>query len=190
MPRSPVAFEQFVTALSNLLATTSALAKVRFVVAFPFMGTQSKTKRGKRGKAYRITVNEHSHTVPASEWQYAVSHGWVVPIDGEKVHLARLADGVIARMKNGVMWLESKIKQATTWIYTSWISIERNSPVIQGEYYRRQIERDHCGPRVVVREPEGTWIDRCDWPRTLERACPVGAANEPPPSAVKPCGAT
>jgi hypothetical protein len=125
---------------------------------------EQKRKRGKRGAPYRIRWGLGVTSVTAAEWQRAITDGWIVPETGKT---AVLAKGIVARLRDGVLWLRNLAAKTSAWIYTSWISIERSSPVIQGEYYRRQIERDHCGPRVVVREPEGTWMDRCDWPRAL-----------------------
>lgn len=137
------------------------------------MVEQKPKQRKNRGEHYRLRWGRGVETISATEWNRAVADGWIVPEAGKT---AILAKGIVARLRDGVLWLRNLAAKATTWIYTSWISIERNSPVIQGEYYRRQIERDHCGPRVTVREPEGTWLDRCDWrdwrggPRTLQGA--------------------
>jgi len=128
---------------------------------------EQKRKRGNRGDHYRVRWGRGVETISATEWKRAVSGGWIVPEAGKT---AVLATGIVARLRDGVLYLRNLAAKTSVWIYTSWISIDRQSPIIQGEYYRRQVEKDHCGPRVVVREPEGTWLDRCDWPRTLQGA--------------------
>lgn len=126
---------------------------------------EEKRKRGNRGEHYRIRWGRGVETVPAADWNRAVADQMIVPEAGKT---AVLAAGVVARLRGRVLWLHNLVTKVSYWIYTSWISVERHSPIIQGEYYRRQIEHDHCGPRVTVREPEGTWMDRCDWSRTLQ----------------------
>ena len=66
------------------------------------MITQSKTKRTKRGKPYRIDWGMGVTSVTAAEWQYAVAGGWIVP---ETRKTAVLAEGIVARLRDGVLWL-------------------------------------------------------------------------------------
>ena len=63
--------------------------------------------------------------------------------------------------------LEDLAEKALIWIYTSWISIDRMSPIIQGEYFVRDIQREYGNLRSKPVEPDGDWLDRCDWKVSL-----------------------
>lgn len=98
--------------------------------------------------------------VNAATFHRAVASGWIVKA-GERRGV--LAHGVIARWRDGALWLLNEVKQAAVWIYTSWLAVERVSPIIEGPYFRRTLEREHCGPRIVPRRDPRPWWARCDW---------------------------
>lgn len=112
---------------------------------------------GKRRKPYRILWGgEESYTVNAGEFARALASGWVVRVADR---VAKIADGVRARLEDGALRLESGAAKLY-FIYTSWIAIERHGPH-RGEYYEKAIEREHCGPRVVPRDSGLPWWERC-----------------------------
>lgn len=133
------------------------------------------TKHGPRRRPYRVRWGnnyQHTETVTAAEWQRARADGWITPVENPDGSLsdrvARVAGDVIATLRNGVLWLRNKIKKTFYKIYTSWIAVERAAPH-RGEYYQRDLERFHCGPRIVKSEPDGNWLERCDWRKSLEK---------------------
>lgn len=118
-------------------------------------------KHGKRRRPYRILWAGGSQTVSAADWQRAIADGWTVPAkrdDGQiSDRIARLADGVIAKLRDGVLWLRSKVHQIETWIYTSWRAIDRTAPIIRGEFWRQEIERQYA---PVAPNPDADIVDR------------------------------
>lgn len=137
-----------------MLAVTDPLSKCVLWRLSAFM-------RKNRGAKYKIEWGTaEPYSVNAETFHRAIASGWLTPT-GERT--ATLATGVIARLRDGALWLLNEIKQAAIWIYTSWLAIDRISPIIQGDYFKRTLEREHCGARIVKREPKGTWWERCDW---------------------------
>lgn len=114
-----------------------------------------------RGIQFKIEWGgAEAHSVTAKVFRRAVASGWIEPTCANR---AKLAHGVIARWRDGALWLLNKAKQAAVWIYTSWLAVERVSPIIEGPYFRRTLEREHCGPRIVPRRDPRPWWARCDW---------------------------
>lgn len=116
---------------------------------------------GKRRTPYRIELaSGATHTTNAKQYAQALASGWIVPV---KDKLARIADGVRAVLVDGVLRLESAARRGYYFIRTSWAAIDRLGP-IQGEYWHRAIQREHCGPRVVVVDSGLPWWERCPGP--------------------------
>lgn len=114
---------------------------------------------GKRRKPYRVLWGgDEPYTTNAAEFARALASGWIVVVADR---VAEIADGVRARLEDGTLKLESGTELYS--IYTSWIAVERHGPH-QGEYWRRAIERDHCGPRVVPYDSGLPWYERCPGP--------------------------
>lgn len=104
------------------------------------------------------------HNVSREVFNRALASGWIVRTAEST---AVVAHGVKAALRAGALCLEDLAEKALIWIYTSWISIDRDSPVIQGEYYMRDIQKEYGNLRSKRVEPDGTWIDRCDWKVSL-----------------------
>lgn len=135
-----------------MLAVTRAGIRAP-VAAFCFMR--------KRGSKYRVEWGgDEPLSVSAFDFHRAISSGWLRAVDEKR---AVLADGVRALFRAGVVWLVDEVKRQFFRLYTSWIAIERVSPIVQGPYYQRTLEQEHCGPRSVEIGPEGPWWERCNW---------------------------
>lgn len=104
------------------------------------------------------------HVVSRDVFNRALASGWIVRTADDA---AVVAHGVKAALHAGALCLEDMAKKAMIWIYTSWISIDRDSPIIQGEYFVRDIQREYGNIKSKKVEPDGTWIDRCDWGASL-----------------------
>lgn len=113
------------------------------------------------------------HVVSRDVFNRALASGWIIRTGA---HVAVVARGVKAALRAGTLCLEDLAEKALIWIYTSWISIDRISPIIQGEYFVRDIQseyfvcdiRDKYGNlRSKPVEPDGNWLDRCDWKVSL-----------------------
>lgn len=119
------------------------------------------TKHGPRRRPYRILWQGGSQTVSAADWQRAIADGWIVPAkrdDGQASdRIAQLADGVIARLTDGVLWLRNKLRQIETWIYTSWRAIDRSAPMVRGEFWQKEVERQYA---PVAPNPDADIVDR------------------------------
>lgn len=98
----------------------------------------------RQSKKFYVQFDNSNHRL--SGWQYArlVAAGFAIVIEER---LARLRKGVQAELRCGELWVCDP-----NWLYTSWISIDRMAPV-RGEYYKKQLERDHCVPKGVRVEP-------------------------------------
>jgi hypothetical protein len=104
------------------------------------------------------------HVVSREVFNRALASGWIVRTADDA---AVVAHGVKAALHAGALCLEDIAKKAMIWIYTSWISIDRDSPIIQGEYFVRDIQREYGNVKSKKVEPDGTWIERCDWEVSL-----------------------
>lgn len=104
------------------------------------------------------------HVVSRDVFNRALASGWIIRTGSD---VAVVAHGVKAALRAGALCLEDLAEKALIWIYTSWISIDRMSPVIQGEYFVRDIRNEYGNLRSKKVEPDGTWIDRCDWKVSL-----------------------
>lgn len=115
------------------------------------------------------------HVVSREVFNRALASGWIVADrptvdEGGKIvpsTSACVAPGVKAALHAGALCLEDMAHKALIWIYTSWISIDRDSPIIQGEYFTRDIQREYGNLKSKKVEADGTWIDRCDWEASL-----------------------
>ena len=117
--------------------------------------------RKQRGKKIKIDWGcSEPYSVSIAEFHRAVASGWLIPAGENR---AVLPPGVIGRLRDGALWLLNEVKQTTYWIYTSWLAVDRVSPIIQGPYFQRTLEREHCGPRVVRQESKEPWWKRADW---------------------------
>jgi len=117
-------------------------------------------------KKYTIIWSDRlaGHVVSREVFNRAIASGWIVRTADDA---AVVAHGVKAALHAGALCLEDMARKAMIWIYTSWISIDRNSPVIQGEYFVRDIQREYGNIKSKKVEADGTWIDRCDWEASL-----------------------
>lgn len=100
------------------------------------------------------------HVVSREVFNHALASGWIIRTADDA---AVVAHGVKAALRAGALCLEDMAEKVLIWIYTSWISIDRMSPVIQGEYFVRDIQREYGNMKSKKVEPDGTWIERCDW---------------------------
>jgi len=115
------------------------------------------------------------HVVSREVFNRAIASQWIIAEpstvdENGKIVLstsARVAHGVKAALRAGALCLEDLAEKALIWIYTSWISIDRMSPVIQGEYFVRDIRDEYGNLRSKPVEPDGDWLDRCDWKVSL-----------------------
>jgi hypothetical protein len=80
---------------------------------------------------------------------------------------ARVAHGVKASLHAGALCLEDMAHKAIIWIFTSWISIDRDSPRHQDDDFTRYIQCEYGNLKSKKVEPDGTWIERCDWEVSL-----------------------
>lgn len=108
--------------------------------------------------------SEGVHGVSREVFNRAIASGWII---ATSQNTAVVAHGVWAELRAGVLCLKDTARKALIWIYTSWISIDRDSPVIQGEYYMRDIQKEYGNLRSKRVEPDGGWIERCDWEVSL-----------------------
>jgi len=139
------------------------MQKCLTLALFAFMNRRhSPNKRRK----YSIVWggNEGIHDVSREVFRQAIASGWIVPTSD---NVATVARGVWAELRAGVLCLKDTARKALIWIYTSWISIDRMSPIIQGEYFVRDIQREYGNLRSKPVEPDGDWLDRCDWKVSL-----------------------
>jgi len=104
------------------------------------------------------------HVVSRDVFNRALASGWIIRTADDA---AVVAHGVKAALRAGALCLEDLAEKALIWIYTSWISIDRMSPIIQGEYFVRDIQREYGNLRSKPVEPDGDWLDRCDWKVSL-----------------------
>lgn len=134
---------------------------VSALALFVFMSTRRSLK-----KHCEIVWRDNAptHHISRETFNKAIASGWIVQT-GERI--ATIAHGVKAQLHNGVLWLEDAAAKATIWIYTSWISINRISPVIEGDYYKRELLSQYGNVKSHRPEPDGTWIERCDWKESL-----------------------
>jgi hypothetical protein len=126
---------------------------------------------------YTILWGKHlaGHVVSREVFNRAVASQWIIAEpstmdeNGNMIPStsARVAHGVKAALHAGALCLEDMAHKAIIWIYTSWISIDRDSPIIQGEYFVRDIQREYGSLKSKKVEPDGTWIERCDWAVSL-----------------------
>ena len=127
-------------------------------------------------RKYKIIWNDriagHVGVVSRETWKAAIASGWIVPMAEECV--AVVAFGVKVTFKNGMLWLEDTYRKALIWIYTSWIAIDRNSPVIEGDYWKRELLKQYGNIKSHRPEPVGDdckhpgeqcplWVRRLDW---------------------------
>lgn len=104
------------------------------------------------------------HVVSRDVFNRALASGWITRAGSD---VAVVAHGVKAALRAGALCLEDMAKKAMIWIYTSWISIDRISPIIQGEYFVRDIRDEYGNLKSKPVEPDGDWLDRCDWKVSL-----------------------
>lgn len=111
------------------------------------------------------------HVVSRGTFVRAVASGWIVPTADDT---AVIAPGVKAILCAGALCLEDVARKAMVWIYTSWIAIDRNSPVIEGEYYHCELLKQYGNIKSHRPEPVGEdckhsgeqcapWVRRMNW---------------------------
>lgn len=117
-------------------------------------------------KKYTIIWSDKlaGHVVSREVFNRALASGWIIRTADDA---AVVAHGVKAALHAGALCLEDMARKAMIWIYTSWISIDRDSPVIQGEHWEREIVKQYGNIKSHRVEPDGTWIERCDWKASL-----------------------
>lgn len=123
-------------------------------------------------RKYRIIWNDRlaGHVVSREVFDKAIASGWIIRTADDA---AVVAHGVKAALHAGALCLEDLARKAAVWIYTSWISIDRNSPVIEGEYYHRELLKQYGNVKSHRPEPVGEdckhgsqcapWVRRMDW---------------------------
>jgi hypothetical protein len=84
------------------------------------------------------TMDENGNTIPSTS--------------------ARVAHGVKAVLRAGALCLEDMARKALIWIYTSWISIDRDSPIIQGRGYQDEIEWKYGNSVKEKVVKDGKWV--------------------------------
>lgn len=135
-------------------------------------------------RKYYILWNDKlaGHVVSREVFDKAIASRWIaaepptIDQDGNEVPstVARVVSGVKAALQNGALWLEDAARKAAVWIYTSWISIDRNSPIIEGEYWKRELLKQYGNVKSRRPEPVGEdckhsgeqcapWVRRMDW---------------------------
>jgi hypothetical protein len=97
-----------------------------------------------RDNRYRLRTKTGNHTLSRLRWTRIVAAGLAVVLSD---HLAEARRGVLVELRAGELWVCDP-----TWLYTSWISIDRMAP-IRGEHWQKEVERDHCLPKGVRVEP-------------------------------------
>ncbi len=119
------------------------------------------TKHGKRRRPYRVKWGKGTESVSAAEWQRALADGWIVPVqdkDGKlSDRVAQLARDVVATLKDGILCLKHLKQRAEVFIYTSWRAIDRTAPMVRGEFWRQELERQYA-PKAP--DPDADVIDR------------------------------
>jgi hypothetical protein len=126
---------------------------------------------------YTILWGKHLavHVVSREVFNRAVASQWIIAEpstmdeNGNMIPStsARVAHGVKAALRAGALCLEDMAHKAMIWIYTSWISIDRDSPRHQDDDFTRYIQREYGNLKSKKVEPDGTWIERCDWAVSL-----------------------
>lgn len=95
------------------------------------------------------------HAVSREVFNRALASGWIVRTAEST---AVVAHGVKAALRAGALCLEDLAEKALIWIYTSWISIDRDSPVIQGEHYQGEIEWEYGNSVKEKAVKDGKWV--------------------------------
>lgn len=136
---------------------------------FDFMARRLPSHKRRK---YLIIWNDNlaGHIVSRDVFDKAIASGWIVEAEQG---VARVVSGVKAALQNGALWLEDTARKAAVWIYTSWIAIDRNAPIIEGEYYRRELLRQYDPIKSYRPESVGEecrhgsqcapWVRRMDW---------------------------
>jgi hypothetical protein len=116
---------------------------------------------GKRRKPYRVLWGgDEPYTTNATEFARALASGWIAAVTDR---VAKIADGVCARLEDGVLALYEAARP-NVFLMTFSMLIERKCPVIKGEYYQREIQREYGGPSVKLRDSGLPWYKRCPGP--------------------------
>ncbi len=107
------------------------------------------TKHGPRRRPYRVLWGKDGvRTVSASEWQRAQADKWIAPVkrdDGSlSDRVARVVDGVIVKVVDGVIHLKDAIRRVDYWIFTIWKRIDQSAPVVRGAHYQKELERQYA----------------------------------------------
>jgi hypothetical protein len=89
--------------------------------------------------------------VSFKDWARAVEDRWIEP-EQPGGRLANLCAGVIGRVRNGVLWLRDKFREA--YMRTSWAVIEAKAPA-RGEGYQEELELDYHPKGKATRERYG-----------------------------------
>lgn len=63
----------------------------------------------------------------------------------------------MARLKDGVLWLRDAVRQAETWLYTSWKAIDRSAPMIRGRFWHDELCRQYA---PVAPDPDADIVER------------------------------
>lgn len=105
------------------------------------------TKHGPRRRPYRLQWDKGVETVNATEWKRARAAGWIVPVRLENGDLsdrvAQLANGVVAKLRDGVLYLRDLHERALGYIHTSWKAIDAKAKMIRGEHWQKEVERQY-----------------------------------------------
>lgn len=89
----------------------------------------------RRSTPYTVQCQFGIHRLSARTWQEAVRLGWLRVV-GAKV--ARPARNVCAWLQDGELML-----LPTYFIYTSWLTVNRISPVIEGQEYEYSLAKEY-----------------------------------------------
>lgn len=120
------------------------------------------TKHGPRRRPYRVLWGKDKvRSVSASEWQRARADKWIAPVvrdDGTlSDRVARIVEGVIVKVIDGVIHLRDSVRRASYWIFTIWKRIDQSAPVVRGEHYQKEVERQYA-PKLP--SPDADIVDR------------------------------
>lgn len=112
-------------------------------------------------RRYRVKWGvDSSRTVTGSEWKRACASGWIQPLpqtDGTiSDRVARVVDGVFVRVVEGVIHLTDSLKREF-YLHTSWKAIDAQAPMIRGEFWRNELQRQYANERP---NPDADIVDR------------------------------
>lgn len=111
------------------------------------------------------------HVVSRDVFNRALASGWIIRTGSD---VAVVAHGVKAALRAGALCLEDLAEKALIWIYTSWISIDRDSPIIQGERFQSELEWEYGNSLKEKVVKDGKWTMIRDGHLVFESNRPIG----------------